>query len=230
MEASWRTLAKSILLAVKCLIGRLFAGTALMAVSVGACGSSGDGTSGIAGFTACGGSLAGTWRVVATEVDIEHSPHPARGDTFKSLASCGRYVTSASWNAEGLMMSFVPATSSDPDVAVYARTTEGSQSFVETLNISAACARDSFNGASCELVAARLAPDAEITCDTSMAPCTCISIYADMSASTEMLSTYDGEYFTDGTTGEYCRKGVTLEQAQRGITGNIVTWMQLQKI
>ncbi len=54
-------------------MGRLFAAMALIVVSVGACGSGGSGTRGIAGFTACGGSLAGSWRVVATEVDIEQA-------------------------------------------------------------------------------------------------------------------------------------------------------------
>jgi len=212
---------------------RLFATRvmALIVVSAGACGSGGNGTPGIAGFTACGGSLAGNWRVVATEVDIEHSPRPTRPGVPENPASCGRYVTSATWNAAGVIMSFVPATSNDPDVPLYSRTIEGNQSFVETLSISAGCANDGFHGDTCDAVAASREPNAESTCDTSAAPCTCTSIRVDAGAMTVMVAAQDGEYATyDGSAGEYCRKGETLEQAQRGVAGNIVTWMKLQKI
>jgi hypothetical protein len=128
-------------------------------------------------------------------------------------------------------MSFVPGTSSDPDIAVYTRTTDGNQSFVITLSISAACARDGFEGATCEFVAASLEPDAESTCDTNVAPCTCVAVFDDMSPTTATVVAHNGGYATDsGTAEEYCRKGETLEQAQRGTTGNIVSWMRLQKI
>lgn len=224
------TLGKFERLAGDGLIGCRLAVTALVVVSVGACASSDNGTSGIAGFSACGGSLAGSWRVVATEVDIEHSPRPARPGVPQNPASCGRYVTSASWNAAGMIMSFVPATSSTPDVTLYERTIEGSEAFVETLDISALCV-SGFEGATCDSVAASLEPDAETTCEASAAPCTCTSIHTSAGRNTTVVAVHDGGYATeDGTAGEYCRKGETLEQAQRGATGNIVTWMQLQKI
>jgi hypothetical protein len=215
----------------RCELTRLLVAITLIVVSLGACGAGDNGKAGIAGFTACGGSLAGNWRVVATEVDIEHSPRPARPGVPEKPASCGRYVTSASWNAAGVIMSFVPATSSDPDFAFYTRTIEGKQSFVETLSVSAVCASEGFGGATCDSVAASLEPDAETTCDTSAAPCTCTAILIGATPTTVMLAAHDGEYAADdGTAGEYCRKGQTLEQAQRGATGNIVAWMQLQKI
>ena len=89
-------------------------------------------------------------------------------------------------------MSFVPATSNDPDVPLYSRTIEGNQSFVETLSISAGCANDGFHGDTCDAVAASLEPNAESTCDTSAAPCTCTSIRVDAGAMTVMVAAQDG--------------------------------------
>ena len=134
------------------------------------------------------------------------------------------------WNTEGVTITFVRSTSSDPDVALYMRSIEGNLSLTETLSISAACASEGFEGATCDVIVASLEPEGEGRCNGSQAPCTCTMTVAGREAPTVMVAAQDGSYATaEGAAWAYCREGDTLEQAAWGAYGNIVTWMRLEK-
>jgi hypothetical protein len=198
----------------------------LGALAIGAC-SSGHGVSGIDGFKACGGSLTGSWRVVATENDFETAPPPPVPGV---PVACSGFISSRVWNTAGVSITFVPSTSNDPSVALYMRSIEGNLSLTETLSISAGCASEGFGGATCDVIAASLEPDGEGRCNASEAPCTCTMTIASKEAPTVMVAAHDGSYETaEGLAWGYCRDGDTLEQAAWGVYGNIVTWMRLQR-
>jgi len=203
----------------------------LAALSVGACGSNHEDTSGIAGFRACGGLLTGSWQAVATEVDLQHSPQPAWAGASPFTDVCNHSLTAATWDAQGLGLSFAPMPSDNPDFAVYEESRLGHQSFINSLSISVECARAEFPDLDCAAIASRMLPNGEAECDVDAPPCACTSTISTDEATTSVVSARDGRYFSDfGTAQEYCRKGNTLELADRGRTGNVVTWMKLEQL
>ena len=159
------------------------------------CSSDHDDTaSGLAAFKACGGSLTGTWQVVASEVDA--AKVAASADT--GLPSvCRGMVQSVGFDAKGATVTYAQSTANTPGVALYDRTATGGISWTETLSVSPACATDQYGGTDCTVVASALKAKGAAQCSPGMAPCSCTLTITDTADAPDTVTVQGGQFTTE---------------------------------
>lgn len=192
-----------------------------------ACASD-DGTmSGLAAFKACGGSLTGTWQVVASEVD---AAKVAASSEASLPSACKGVIQSVGFDAKGATVTYAESTANTPGVVLYERSAMGGISWTESLSVSPACATDQYGGTNCAVVASALKAKGAAQCSPSTAPCSCTLTITDVADAPDTV-TVQGVQFTteEGDIYEFCRKGDAMEQARRDDSGNLVAWMKLTK-